>query len=81
MPSFQAALPGKPDQMSPIGAAVPLNINSFYSLIHARVVMSDWKSEYNHARPHSSLGYLPPAEYARQCAHQMETDDSHNVRT
>lgn len=58
-----------------------LNINSFYSLLHARVVISDWKSEYNHARPHSSLGYLTPAEYARQCAHQMETDDSHNVRT
>lgn len=58
-----------------------LNINSFYSLLHARVVISDWKNEYNHDRPHSSLGYLTPAEYARQCAHQMETDDSHNVRT
>ncbi|MBA9059038.1 hypothetical protein HDA34_000745 [Micrococcus yunnanensis] len=30
---------------------------------------------------HSSLGYLTPAEYARQCTHQMETDDSQNVRT
>ena len=26
-------------------------------------------------------GYLTPAEYARQCTHQMETDDSQNVRT
>ncbi|GAA3687744.1 hypothetical protein GCM10022203_22430 [Micrococcus yunnanensis] len=24
---------------------------------------------------------LTPAEYARQCTHQMETDDSQNVRT
>jgi len=58
-----------------------LNINSFYSLIHARVVIRDWKREYNHERPHSSLGYPTPAEYARQRTHQMETDDSHGVRT
>ncbi|WP_396646292.1 transposase, partial [Microbacterium sp.] len=53
-----------------------LNINSFYSLLHAQVVIGDWKDEYNHHRRHSSLGYLPPVEYARQCTHQMETDDS-----
>ncbi len=57
-----------------------LNINSFYSLLHAQVVIGDWKDEYNHHRRHSSLGYLPPAEYARKCTHQMETDDSQNVR-
>ncbi|OYN84458.1 IS3 family transposase, partial [Parenemella sanctibonifatiensis] len=33
-----------------------LNINTFYSLLHARVVISDWKTEYNHDRRHSSLG-------------------------
>ncbi len=58
-----------------------LNINSFYSAAHAQVIIGDWKDEYNHHRRHSSLGYLPPAEYARQCTHQMETDDSQNVRT
>ena len=57
-----------------------LNINSFYSLLHAQVIIGDWKDEYNHHRRHSSLGYLTPAEYARQCTHQMETDDSQNVR-
>ena len=41
-----------------------LNINVFWSLTHARVVISDWKHEYNHHRPHSSLGYLTPASYA-----------------
>lgn len=46
-----------------------LNINAFYSLTHARVVIEDWKEEYNTARPHSSLGYLTPAEYARTCTH------------
>ncbi|MCV7523545.1 IS3 family transposase, partial [Micrococcus luteus] len=50
-----------------------LNINSFYSLLHAQVIIGDWKDEYNHHRRHSSLGYLTPAEYARQCTHQMET--------
>ncbi|WP_404442925.1 IS3 family transposase [Microbacterium marinum] len=58
-----------------------LNINSFYSLLHAQVVIGDWKDEYNHHRRHSSLGYLPPAEYARQCTHQIEIDDSQTVRT
>ena len=58
-----------------------LNINSFYSLLHARVVISDWKTEHNHDRRHSTLGYLAPADYARQCTHHMETDDSQNVRT
>lgn len=58
-----------------------LNINSFYSLLHARVVISDWKTEYNHERRHSSLGYLTPADYARSCTHQTENDDSHTTRT
>ena len=42
-----------------------LNINSFYSLLHARVVIGDWKTEHNHDRRHSSLGYLAPVDYAR----------------
>ena len=53
-----------------------LNINSFYSLLHAQVVIGGWKDEYNHHRRHSSLGYLPPVKYAQQCTHQIETDDS-----
>lgn len=58
-----------------------LNITSFYSLLHAQVVIGDWKTEYNQQRRHSSLGYLPPAEYARGCTHQLKTDDSHSHRT
>ena len=46
-----------------------LNINLFWSLAHARVVISDWKEEYNLDRPHSSLGYLTPAAYAAACTH------------
>ena len=47
-----------------------LNINSFWSLAQARVVISDWKHDYNHHRRHSSLGYLPPARYAATCTHR-----------
>lgn len=46
-----------------------LNINQFWSLAHARVVIGDWKEEYNHHRRRSSLGYLAPARYAAACIH------------
>jgi putative transposase len=38
-----------------------LNGEIFDTLLEARVVMGDWKKEYNQIRPHSSLGYRPPA--------------------
>ena len=41
-----------------------LNITSFWSLEHARVVIGDWKHDYNHRRRHSALGYQTPASYA-----------------
>jgi len=47
-----------------------LNINSFWSLAQARVVIGDWKHDYNHHRRHSSLGYQPPAPYPAPCIHQ-----------
>jgi putative transposase len=47
-----------------------LNINSFWSLIQARIVIADWKHEYNHHRRHSSLGYQAPAGYAATCSHR-----------
>jgi hypothetical protein len=47
-----------------------LNIELFWSLPHARVTISDWKTEYNHHRRHSALGYQAPARYAQICTHQ-----------
>jgi transposase InsO family protein len=47
-----------------------LNINIFWSLAQARVVISDWKEDYNHRRRHSSLGYQGPAAYAAGCTHR-----------
>jgi putative transposase len=47
-----------------------LNINIFWSLTQARVVISDWKQDYNHHRRHSALGYQAPAVYAAACTHR-----------
>jgi putative transposase len=47
-----------------------LNINSFWSPAQARVVITDWKDDYNHRRRHSSLGYQAPAIYAAGCTHR-----------
>ena len=38
-----------------------LNGEIFYSLKEARVVIEKWRVAYNTVRPHSSLGYRPPA--------------------
>ena len=51
-----------------------LNINSFWSLAHARVIISDWKHDYNHHRRHSALGYRPPSRYAASCIHRCASE-------
>lgn len=33
----------------------------FYTLEEARVIIENWRRHYNEVRPHSSLGYKPPA--------------------
>ena len=43
-----------------------LNANWFTSLSDARRKIESWRQDYNELRPHSSLNYLPPAEFARQ---------------
>ncbi len=47
-----------------------LNLNHFRTILEAQVVITDWRQEYNHDRPHSSLQYLTPASYAANCTHQ-----------
>jgi putative transposase len=42
-----------------------LNANWFTSLSDARRKIESWRQDYNQQRPHSSLNYLPPAEFAR----------------
>jgi len=38
-----------------------LNGEIFYSLNEARNVIEQWRRHYNTKRPHSALGYRPPA--------------------
>jgi len=41
-----------------------LNREQLWTLSEARVVVEDFRQEYNQQRPHSKLGYASPAEYA-----------------
>jgi putative transposase len=41
-----------------------LNEHLFDSLAEARQIIEAWRLDYNHARPHSSLGTLTPNEFA-----------------
>jgi putative transposase len=44
-----------------------LNAEEFGSVLEAKVLAKEWRQEYNHVRPHSSLGYRTPAEYGGMC--------------
>ncbi|WP_037097121.1 integrase core domain-containing protein, partial [Rhodobacter capsulatus] len=50
-----------------------LNEEIFDSLADARRILALWRYDYNHVRPHSSLGNQTPAE-ARRALEQSETD-------
>ncbi len=45
-----------------------LNGEIFYSMKELRVLAERWRIHYNTVRPHSSLGYRPPAPQACQAA-------------
>lgn len=64
--------PGKPTQNAYIESFNGkfrdecLNEHWFASLAEARALIAAWRRDYNEARPHSSLGYLTPAEFAER---------------
>jgi putative transposase len=45
-----------------------LDVEEFSCLAEARVVIGDWQQDYNHRRPHSSLGMRAPAVFAARWA-------------
>jgi transposase InsO family protein len=46
-----------------------LEREAFDTLLEAKVLIEHWRQHYNTIRPHSALGYQPPAPEARQpCA-------------
>ena len=52
-----------------------LNENWFSSLADARRKIASWKQDYNERRPHSSLQYRTPVEFAAQSAAGFDTED------
>jgi putative transposase len=66
--------PGKPIQNAHVGSFNGrlrdecLNVSWFWNLFDARRKIELWRKDYNGHRPHSSLGYRTPEEFARQVA-------------
>ena len=49
-----------------------LNRELFGSLLEARIILESWRVEYNTLRPHSSLEYRTPNQYAQALTNQFE---------
>lgn len=47
-----------------------LNMEIFYTLKEAQILIEQWRRYYNTERPHSSLGYQPPAPEATLQSHK-----------
>lgn len=66
--------PGKPTQNAFIESLNGkfrnecLNQHWFRSLREAEQIIDQWRDHYNHIRPHSALGYIPPVEFAKRAA-------------
>ena len=58
-----------------------LNTNWFPNLFDARRRIAAWKREYNELRPHSSLQYLTPAEFARGVTSPSTLSDNRSGAT
>ena len=50
-----------------------VGMNLFTNGRHAQDVTEAWRNEYNELRPHSSLSYQTPAEFAAQWREQAGT--------
>jgi transposase InsO family protein len=49
-------------------------MESFNTLYEAQLLINDWRQEYNHYRPHQSLNYQTPAEYAQGCRTEKQPE-------
>jgi putative transposase len=50
-----------------------LNLEVFHHRDHAGAVVELWRRQYNQDRPHSSLAYRTPREFAATCAKEKKT--------
>ena len=51
-----------------------------YTLEETRSIIGTWREEYNHYRPHSALGYLPPSAFAAQHSQTSLPDQEEHIR-
>jgi putative transposase len=51
-----------------------LGIEQFSCLTEAKVMVEDWREDYNERRPHSALGMMAPAKFARAWREAAEND-------
>ena len=49
-----------------------LNGELFLSIVEARYVLDEWRLDYNHRRPHSSLNWQTPAAFATSLTKQAD---------
>lgn len=75
--------PGKPTQNAYIESFNGklrdecLNEHWFLSLSEAKQIIGNWRRDYNEQRPHSSLGYLTPSEFAAKCRESVSKETLH----
>ena len=43
-----------------------LNVSEFATLHYVKEVLKAWRQDYDHCRPHGSLGHLTPSEFAKR---------------
>jgi putative transposase len=83
---LQFSRPGKPTDNAYIEAfngrlrEECLNQHWFLSLRDAREKIEAWRIGYNESRPHGSLGWLTPAEFARQCTESEDLKEQKDVK-
>lgn len=46
------------------GRSECLNEHLFSDIVHVKKIINDWRQDYKECRPHSSLDYQTPVEFA-----------------
>ena len=70
--SVEHIQPGKPTQNAYVESFKSklreecLCVSWFQNLFEARRIIAAWRRDYNERRPHSSLSYMTPSEFAAQ---------------
>jgi len=58
-----------------------LNEHWFQDLAHTRQLISEWRVDYNEQRPHSSLDYQTPLEFASKSRRQATASTTNDITT